>query len=50
VASDEEGIRPDALEDCLANWPKDKKFPKCIYTMPVGANPGIAPLHSNDVP
>lgn len=39
VASDAQGMMSSALEEKLANWPKDQKKPKLIYTIPTGANP-----------
>lgn len=46
VATDKEGIVPEALEEILANWPnsnptgkKDQPRPQVIYTVPIGGNP-----------
>lgn len=39
IASDDQGVDPQALEEALANFPKDKPKPKCLYTTPTGANP-----------
>ncbi|GAA5922353.1 hypothetical protein JCM1841_003080 [Sporobolomyces salmonicolor] len=42
VPVDTAGMRPDALEDILANWTAKfpgKRFPKLLYTIPTGSNP-----------
>ncbi|CEQ38669.1 SPOSA6832_00119, partial [Sporobolomyces salmonicolor] len=42
VSVDTAGMRPDALEDILANWTAKfpgKRFPKLLYTIPTGSNP-----------
>lgn len=39
VDVDEEGLSATRLEEILANWPKDKKRPRVIYSTPVGCNP-----------
>ncbi|GAA5912662.1 hypothetical protein JCM5296_006047 [Sporobolomyces johnsonii] len=42
VPVDTSGMRPDALEDILANWTAKfpgKRFPKLLYTIPTGSNP-----------
>ncbi|GAA5985202.1 hypothetical protein JCM5350_004271 [Sporobolomyces pararoseus] len=42
IPVDEEGLRPDLLEETLANWETKypgKRFPKLLYTIPTGSNP-----------
>ncbi|SCV00559.1 LANO_0F07492g1_1 [Lachancea nothofagi CBS 11611] len=42
MAMDQEGIRPDRLEDLLANWTTYHPgipMPKLLYTIPTGQNP-----------
>ncbi|GAA5877268.1 hypothetical protein JCM16303_006222 [Sporobolomyces ruberrimus] len=42
VPVDDAGLRPDLLEDTLANWSNKypaKRFPKLLYTIPTGSNP-----------
>lgn len=41
---DLDGIIPEKLEEQLANWPKDIKMPKLIYTIPTGQNPAGSTL------
>ncbi len=45
VHTDTQGLRPDDLEDTLANWETKhpgKRFPKLLYTIPTGSNPSGA--------
>lgn len=45
VHTDTQGLRPDDLEDTLANWDTKhpgKRFPKLLYTIPTGSNPSGA--------
>ncbi|GAA6023702.1 hypothetical protein JCM11491_005278 [Sporobolomyces phaffii] len=42
IPVDDAGLRPDLLEDTLANWSTkhpNKRFPKLLYTIPTGSNP-----------
>ncbi|KAI9497665.1 pyridoxal phosphate-dependent transferase [Zychaea mexicana] len=46
VATDAQGISPEALDQILSNWPesnpsgkKDQPRPQVLYTVPVGGNP-----------
>ncbi|KAF8300129.1 PLP-dependent transferase [Clavulina sp. PMI_390] len=39
VPIDSRGIRSSELRRMLENWPKNKKMPKFIYTVPYGCNP-----------
>ncbi|KAG8981199.1 hypothetical protein FRC05_004100 [Tulasnella sp. 425] len=39
VSTDADGILADDLEHILQNWPKDKRKPKLLYTVPYGCNP-----------
>ena len=39
IASDAEGMTPESLRETLENWPKSRKFPKIVLSVPVGANP-----------
>ncbi|ORY74220.1 PLP-dependent transferase [Neocallimastix californiae] len=50
VECDSNGINPKNLADILANWPKDKPYPKILYTVPTGCNPTgmIIPLYRKE--
>ncbi|KYQ91478.1 hypothetical protein DLAC_08445 [Tieghemostelium lacteum] len=40
IETDEYGMKPDQLEQRLSTHPSDKPFPKVIYLIPTGQNPG----------
>ncbi|KAE9406202.1 PLP-dependent transferase [Gymnopus androsaceus JB14] len=39
VPTDANGIRSESLREILKNWPRGKKKPKVLYTVPYGCNP-----------
>ncbi|CAG8574289.1 2080_t:CDS:2, partial [Ambispora gerdemannii] len=39
IETDEQGLIPDSLSSTLSNWSSSKRYPKFIYTVPVGNNP-----------
>ncbi|KAJ3076460.1 hypothetical protein HDU98_002904 [Podochytrium sp. JEL0797] len=39
VATDSEGLQPEALEHILSTWKDPSTRPKVLYTVPIGGNP-----------
>jgi tryptophan aminotransferase len=44
ISSDAQGVSPGSLRSVLQDWhsapsTSSKRFPKCLYTVPIGANP-----------
>ncbi|CAG8595469.1 3337_t:CDS:2, partial [Paraglomus occultum] len=39
VETDDQGLVPDSLYSILDNWDHTQRFPKILYTVPVGGNP-----------
>ncbi|KAJ3747512.1 TdiD protein [Lentinula detonsa] len=39
IPSDADGIDPASMASLLTDWPKDKPYPKLLYTIPFGSNP-----------
>jgi DNA-binding transcriptional MocR family regulator len=36
IETDHNGLIPKSLSSVLNNWPKDKRKPKVLYTVPIG--------------
>ncbi|CAG8660661.1 1590_t:CDS:2 [Ambispora leptoticha] len=45
IETDEQGLIPDSLSSTLSNWPSLERFPKFIYTVPIGNNPTGSSVH-----
>ncbi|KAJ3968503.1 TdiD protein [Lentinula raphanica] len=39
IPSDADGIDPSSMALILKSWPKEKPYPKLLYTIPFGSNP-----------
>ncbi|PGH10866.1 hypothetical protein AJ79_05226 [Helicocarpus griseus UAMH5409] len=39
ISSDADGLDPSNIEKVFSNWPKNRRRPRILYTVPTGSNP-----------